>query len=314
MPLWAKFFFQLVFAGTAATIVSARWPSASSSAPSCSSALCWSAVIYPVSGHWIWGGGWLATPAGLPRLRRLDVSTRSAAGRPWRVLMLGPRIGKYSTDGTVNPIRATAWRSRPSACFVLWFGWFGFNPGSTMAGRSGAWRHIVRDTTNTRPRRAAIAASIIAWLLLGKPDLAMTLNGCLAGLVAITAPCAFVINPRARDHHRANRRGAGRGLSVLFFDKIKIDDPVGATSVHWSAASSARWRSASFAQDQFSPNTTGNGLFFGGGLKLLIAQLVGVIAAGNLRPDRLHHLLGNLKADIGHAGVGGRRDRGPRHR
>jgi Amt family ammonium transporter len=161
--------------------------------------------------------------------------------------------------------------------FVLWFGWFGFNPGSTMAADPGAIARIA-VATNTAAAAAAISASIAAWLMLGKPDLTMVLNGALAGLVAITAPCAFV--------------GIGSSLiiglvagvlvvaSVLFFDRIKIDDPVGAVSVHLVCGVFGTLALGLFAQDHFTPGTTGNGLFFGGGLKLLMAQLAGVVTVG----------------------------------
>ena len=161
--------------------------------------------------------------------------------------------------------------------FVLWFGWFGFNPGSTMAADAAAIGRIA-VATNTAAAAAAISASITAWLLLGKPDLSMMLNGALAGLVAITAPCAFV------SIESSLMIGLIAGflvvVSVLFFDKVKIDDPVGATSVHLVNGVFGTICVGLFAQDQFTPNTTGNGLFFGGGPGLFIKQLVGVLGVG----------------------------------
>jgi len=161
--------------------------------------------------------------------------------------------------------------------FVLWFGWFGFNPGSTMAADAAAIGRIA-VATNTAAAAAAISASITAWLLLGKPDLSMMLNGALAGLVAITAPCAFV------SIESSLIIGLAAGflvvVSVLFFDKVKIDDPVGATSVHLVNGVFGTICVGLFAQDQFTPNTTGNGLFFGGGPGLFIKQLVGVLGVG----------------------------------
>jgi Amt family ammonium transporter len=161
--------------------------------------------------------------------------------------------------------------------FVLWFGWFGFNPGSTMAADAGAIGRIA-VATNTAAAAAAIAASLTAWILLGKPDLSMILNGALAGLVAITAPCAFVSIPSSLIIGLI--AGVLVVLSVLFFDKIKIDDPVGATSVHLVCGIFGTICVGLFAQDQFTPNTTGNGLFFGGGAELLMKQLVGVVGVG----------------------------------
>ena len=146
-----------------------------------------------------------------------------------------------------------------------------------MAADAGAIGRIA-VATNTAGAAAAISASITAWLLLGKPDLSMILNGALAGLVAITASCAFVSIPSSLII------GVIAGflvvVSVLFFDKIKIDDPVGATSVHLVCGIFGTLAVGLFAQDQFTPNTTGNGLFFGGGAGLLMKQLVGVVGVG----------------------------------
>ena len=230
MPLWAKFFFQLVFAGTAATIVSG----AVAERIKFSSFLVFSfllvAFLYPITGHWIWGGGLL----GANNFRDFAGSTVVHSVGGWAalagVIVLGPRIGKYGKDGRVNPMPGHSMTSAALGCLVLWLGWFGFNPGSTMAAMNGtAIAHILVNT-NMAAATGALGAMCTAWLLLGKPDLSMILNGCLAGLVAITAPCAFVSIPS----------GALIGLiagvlvvlAVLAFDRVKLDDPVGALSVH----------------------------------------------------------------------------------
>jgi Amt family ammonium transporter len=277
VPLWAKFFFQLVFAGTAATIVSGAVAERIKFGAFYLFSFAMVAVIYPVVGHWIWGGGWLA------KLGMWDFAgstvVHSVGG--WAALigamMLGPRIGKYAKDGRVNPIPGHSIALGTLGVFVLWFGWFGFNPGSTMAADPGAIARIA-VTTNTAAAGAAISASVVAWILLGKPDLTMILNGALAGLVAITAPCAFVSVGSSLIIGLV--AGALVVVAVLFFDRIKVDDPVGATSVHLVCGVFGTLALGLFAQDQFSPNTTGNGLFFGGGLKLFFAQLVGVVAVG----------------------------------
>jgi Amt family ammonium transporter len=190
--------------------------------------------------------------------------------------MLGPRMGKYGNDGRVNPIPGHNMTSATIGTFVLWFGWFGFNPGSTMA---ADWNAIARiaATTNTAAAAAAFSATLTAWWALGKPDLSMTLNGCLAGLVAITAPCAFVSVGSSLIIGLI--AGVLVVFAVLFFDKVKIDDPVGATSVHLVCGVFGTIAVGLFAQD-LVPNTTGNGLFFGGGTKLLVAQLIGVVGTG----------------------------------
>ena len=277
VPLWAKFFFQLVFAGTAATIVSGAVAERVKFGAFYLFSFAMVGVIYPVVGHWIWGGGWLA------KLGMFDFAgstvVHSAGG--WAALtgaiMLGPRLGKYARDGRMMPIPGHSIALGTIGVFILWFGWFGFNPGSTMAADAGAMARIA-VTTNTAAAGGAVAASLAAWLLLGKPDLTMILNGALAGLVAITAPCAFVSAPSSLII------GLIAGVlvvgSVLFFDRIKVDDPVGAISVHLVCGAFGTLAVGLFAQDHFTPNTTGNGLLYGGGPKLLMVQLTGVLAVG----------------------------------
>lgn len=277
VPLWTKFFFQLVFAGTAATIVSGSVAERIKFGAFYVFCFLMVGIIYPITGHWIWGGGWAA------KLGMFDFAgstvVHSVGG--WAalagIIVLGPRIGKYSKEGKVLPIPGHSMALATLGVFVLWFGWFGFNPGSTMAADPGAIGRIA-VATNTAAAAAAISASITAWLLLGKPDLSMILNGALAGLVAITAPCAFVSIPSSLIIGLI--AGFLVVVSVLFFDKIKIDDPVGATSVHLVNGIFGTLCVGLFAQDQFMPNTTGNGLFFGGGMKLFWAQLVGVVGVG----------------------------------
>jgi Amt family ammonium transporter len=277
VPLWAKFFFQLVFAGTAATIVSGAVAERIRFGAFYLFSFAMVGLIYPVVGHWIWGGGWLA------KLGMFDFAgstvVHSVGG--WAALMgavmLGPRLGKYGKDGRVQPIPGHSIALGTIGVFVLWFGWFGFNPGSTMAADPGAIARIA-VTTNTAAAGGAVAASVTAWLLLGKPDLTMILNGALAGLVAITAPCAFVSVPSSLIIGLV--AGVLVVVSVLFFDRIKVDDPVGAISVHLVNGAFGTLALGLFAQDHFTPNTTGNGLLYGGGLKLFLAQLVGVLAVG----------------------------------
>jgi ammonium transporter, Amt family len=277
VPLWTKFFFQLVFAGTAATIVSGAVAERIKFGAFYLFTFLMVGLIYPITGHWIWGGGWAA------KLGMFDFAgstvVHSVGG--WAalagIIVLGPRIGKYNKDGKVMPIPGHSMALATLGVFVLWFGWFGFNPGSTMAADAGAIGRIA-VATNTAAAAAAISASITAWLLLGKPDLSMILNGALAGLVAITAPCAFV------SISSSLIIGLIAGflvvVSVLFFDKVKLDDPVGATSVHLVNGVFGTLCVGLFAQAEFTPNTTGNGLFFGGGAGLLMAQLAGVIGVG----------------------------------
>ncbi len=277
VPFWAKFLFQLVFAGTAATIVSG----AVAERVKFLSFMLFSFVIvgfmYPVTGHWIWGGGWLQ------KLGMWDFAgstvVHSVGG--WAALagaiLLGPRLGKYREDGTVRPIFGHNMSTTALGVLVLWFGWFGFNPGSTMAASVNDIARIA-VTTNTAAAAATLGATITAWRLLGKPDLSMILNGCLAGLVAITAPCAFVsVGASAIIGFVA---GILVVLSVLFFDRIKVDDPVGALSVHLVNGVFGTLAVGLFACDAIMPGTTGNGLFYGGGFSLLGRQTLGALAVG----------------------------------
>lgn len=277
VPLLAKFFFQLVFAGTAATIVSGAVAERIKYVSFIVFSFILVAIIYPIVGHWIWGGGWLAS-AGMWDFAGSTV-VHSVGG--WAalagILVLGPRFGKYGKDGKVHPIPGHNMSTATLGAFILWLGWFGFNPGSTMA---AAVNDIARIcvTTNSAAAAAILSATIVSWILLGKPDLGMTINGCLAGLVAITAPCAFVsVNSSLIIGAIA---GAIVVLAVIFFDKIKIDDPVGALSVHLVNGIFGTICVGLFAEDAMLPGTTGNGLFFGGGATLLMAQLKGIIAAG----------------------------------
>jgi Amt family ammonium transporter len=188
------------------------------------------------------------------------------------ILLLGPRIGKYKADGSVHAIPGHNMTSATLGCLILWLGWFGFNPGSTMAADPGAISHIL-NTTNLAGAIGLLTATATAWIVLGKPDLGMTINGCLAGLVAITAGCAFV------SVNSSLIIGGAAGILVVFavllFDKMKIDDPVGALAVHLANGIFGTICVGLFAQDKITGVATGNGLFFGGGMKLLTAQLIG---------------------------------------
>lgn len=275
VSLGCKYFFQLVFAATAATIVSGAMAERTKFVSYIVYSVVISALIYPVSGHWIWGGGWLA---GLGMWDFAGSTVVHSVGG-WLAftgaIMLGPRLGKYNRDGSSNAIMGHSLPLATLGVFILWLGWFGFNPGSTMAATPSI-AHIA-VTTNMAAAVGAIAAMFTSWVLFKKSDISMSLNGALAGLVAITAPCAFVSISSA--FWIGTVAGILVVLSVVFVDKVlHIDDPVGAFSVH---AVNGVWGTLSlglFAQDIFSPGTTGNGLLFGGGTKLLFAQFIGVVS------------------------------------
>lgn len=276
VPLLAKFFFQLVFAGTAATIVSGAVAERIKYISFIVFSFVLVAVMYPITGHWIWGGGWLASLGFWDFAGSTVVHSVGGWAALAGVLILGPRIGKYK-DGKVVPIPGHNMTAAVTGALVLWLGWFGFNPGSTMAADPTAISRIA-ITTNSAAIMGILTSTATAWIVLGKPDLSMTINGCLAGLVAITAPCAFV------SVESSLIIGAVAGVivvyAVLFFDKIKIDDPVGALSVHLINGIFGTLCVGLFAEDRFSPNTTGNGLLFGGGVGLLTSQIIGIVAVG----------------------------------
>ena len=280
VPLFAKFFFQLVFAGTAATIVSGCVAERIHYKSYMIFTIVLVAISYPITGHWIWGGGWL-TNIGMWDFAGSTV-VHSVGG--WAglagIILLGPRLGKYRKDGSVSPIPGHSMVLAFLGGMILWLGWFGFNPGSTMAisgedAKSVA--HIV-VTTNLSCAAGLLTATIVSWLMLGKPDFSMTVNGALAGLVAITAPCAFV-NPIP-----SVIIGIIAGIlvvfSILFFEKIRLDDPVGALSVHLTNGIWGTLAIGLFATKAAPGGITADGLFNGGGMDLLAKQSIGVTAVG----------------------------------
>jgi len=276
VPLLAKFFFQLVFAGTAATIVSGAVAERIKYISFIIFSFILVGFLYPVTGHWIWGGGWLASLGFWDFAGSTVVHSVGGWAALAGVIILGPRIGKYR-DGKIFPIPGHNMTSATLGALVLWLGWFGFNPGSTMAADPTSIARIC-ITTNSAAIAGILSSTAVAWIVLGKPDLSMTINGCLAGLVAITAPCAFV------SVESSLIIGAIAGAIVVFavigFDKIKIDDPVGALSVHLVNGIFGTLALGLFAQDVFAPGTTGDGLFFGGGFTLLTNQTIGIAAVG----------------------------------
>ena len=277
VPLNAKFFFQLVFAGTAATIVSGSVAERIKYRSFIVFSFLLVAFVYPITGHWIWGGGWLATSGFWDFAGSTVVHSVGGWAALAGILVLGPRLGKYGPGGQVNPIPAHSYTSGVIGCFVLWLGWFGFNPGSTMAADGNAIAHIFM-TTNTAAFMGMLSATALNWTLDGKPSLGMSINGLLAGLVAITAPCAYVtVNASLLIGLLAGLLVVG---AVKLLDKLKIDDPVGAVPVHLFNGVFGTICVGLFAVDKLTGAATGNGLFNGGGMTLLIAQLKGILAVG----------------------------------
>ncbi|MGV3757546.1 MAG: ammonium transporter [Verrucomicrobiota bacterium] len=276
VPLYAKFFFQLVFAGTAATIVSGAVAERIKFGSFVLFSFILVAFMYPITGHWIWGAGFLADMGFYDFAGSTVVHSMGGWAALAGVLVLGPRAGKYLENGKVHPFPGHSLALSTIGVFILWLGWFGFNPGSTMGVGDGSAMAHVFVTTNTAAVAGIITSMLTAWILLGKPDLSMILNGCLAGLVAITAPCAFV------SIGASIVIGAVAGvlvvLSVLFFDKMKIDDPVGALSVHLANGVWGTIALGLFADTKISKAVSGFEVT--GGMSQLIIQLKGVLAVG----------------------------------
>ena len=278
VPFWGKFFFQLVFCGTAATIVSGAVAERVKYVTFIIFSFVLTLVIYPIVGHWVWGGGWLADLGFMDFAG--DSVVHSVGG--WAALagamLLGPRIGKYGKDGKPKAIPGHSMSLAVIGLFVLWLGWFGFNPGSTMSFQNPSDVFHILMTTNTSAIAAVITATATSWIVLKKPDLGMTINGCLAGLVGVTGGCAYV------SIEVSLLIGALSGILVVFavgfFDKMKIDDPVGATSVHLGCGIFGTICVGLFAQEGVTSLSTTNGLLYGGGFRVLGVQLLGIVAIG----------------------------------
>lgn len=276
IPFWVKFFFQLVFCGTAATIVSGAVAERIKYISFIVFSLILTLVIYPITGHWIWGGGWLSELGFLDFAGGTAVHSVGGWAALSGIAILGPRIGKYSKSGKINAIPGHSVSLATIGALILWFGWFGFNPGSTMAAEPEAIGHIL-VTTNMAGIMGILVATATAWIKLGKPDMSMSINGLLAGLVAITSACAYV------SVTSSIIIGAISGVLVvfasLFFDKMKLDDPVGATAVHLANGVFGTLSIGLFAEQGVNGNEV-NGLLFGGGFKQLGVQALGVVTVG----------------------------------
>ena len=285
-------FFQTVFAATAATIVSGAVAGRTKFTTYIMFSFIMTVVIYPISGHWVWqGDGWL-TELGFVDFAGSTV-VHSVGG--WAALvgaiLVGPRLGKY-TNGKSNAIPGHNLVLGALGVFVLWLGWFGFNGGSELAISGGSANAVagILITTNLAAAAGALSAMTVSWIRYGKPDISMTLNGALAGLVAITAGCAavslmgsFIIGIIG---------GTVVVLSIDFIDKkLKVDDPVGAISVHGVCGALGTLLVGVFAVD--------GGLLYGGGFSLLGVQAIGVLAIGAWAAGMAFIVLFILKKTIG---------------
>ncbi|GHT33689.1 ammonium transporter [Bacteroidia bacterium] len=284
LPIEGFLVFQTVFAATAATIVSGAMAERTKFSMYLVYSILISAIIYPISGHWTWGGGFLMAEGGWlenftgATFHDFAGSTIVHSVGGWIALVgaavIGPRIGKYDKNGKSKAIPGHNLTIATLGVFILWFGWFGFNPGSQLAASGEENRVAISHvflTTNLAAAAGGIFALITAWIKYKKPSLSLSLNGVLAGLVAITAGCdavspvgAILIGIIA---------GVVMIFSVEFIDRVlKIDDPVGASSVHGVCGFLGTLLTGLFALD--------GGLFYGGGASLFAAQLIGALIVG----------------------------------
>ena len=290
------FTFQAAFAATAATIVSGAMAERTKFKSYIIFSAVISAVIYPVVVRWQWGGGWLfqlSTPfhdfAG-SSLVHMTGGIAAAVG----AALLGPRIGRYGADGKPRAIPGHSIPLAILGCFILLVGWYGFNPGSWLA--AGPEIGGIAVNTTLAASMGAIAAMMTTWFRSGKPDVAMAGNGLLAGLVGVTAG-AWVVNGLG-----AIVIGTTAGIIVVyavsFFDKVKIDDPVGAVSVHGVCGAFGTLAVGLFSSIEVD-GVIKKGLFYGGGTDQLISQIIGAAAIGAFVFVTSFILFGTLKATIG---------------
>lgn len=273
IPLYAEWFFHAVFCGAAATIVAGGVAERMKFKAYLMYSFLISATVYPLVGHWIWGGGWLAKLNFADFAGSTVVHAVGGSAALMGTIVLGPRIGKYNKDGSANAIEGHSMSLASLGTLVLWFAWFGFNPGSTLSVGDGSAIAHVAVTTNLAAVAGALVGMFFAWHKFGKPDLTMTMNGALAGLVAITAPCAFVMPFEAIIIGGVG--GIVVVLGTIFLDRIHVDDPVGAVPVH---AMNGIW--GTLALGLFGHKALGlarDGLFHGGGFVQLGIQALGVI-------------------------------------
>ena len=266
------FLFQLAFAGISLTIAFGGFAERAKLSAYLVFAVLFSVIVYPPIAHWIWGGGWLAEHGKQDFAGSTVVHLTGAMAALAATILLKPRIGKYNKDGSANNLAGHNQVFTALSVLLLWVGWFGFNAGSTLSVDKGFFGFVAMNT-NLAAAAGTIAAMIVSWVVLGKADVPMMLNGALAGLVAITASCAFV------ETWAAVLIGFIAGIlvfySIRFFEKIKIDDPIAALSVHGTAGVWGTLSTGFFATKELA--TVGKpGLFYGGGLHQLGVQALGV--------------------------------------
>ncbi len=296
---WSNFVFNLVFCATAATIVSGSMAERTKFLSYCIYSAVISAVVYPIEAHWIWGGGWLSQLGFHDFAGSCAIHFCGGLTALIGAAMVGPRIGKFTRDkaGKVTKVHAFPGHNivvGALGCFILWFGWYGFNGAAAATGPQLA---SIFMTTTIAPAVATVVCMIFTWLRYGKPDVSMCLNASLAGLVAITAGCDVT------DAAGALVIGAIAGVLVVFGvwfcdNIIHVDDPVGAVAVHFMNGIWGTIAVGLFATSK-APESTLDGLFYGGGFSLLLIQLLGVLAVGIWTAVTMTVVFWLIKATVG---------------
>lgn len=296
---WSSFVFNLVFCATTATIVSGAMAERTKFLSYCIYSAVISALIYPIEAHWIWGGGWLSQMGFHDFAGSCAIHMVGGLSALIGAKFLGPRIGKFTKDknGNITKVNAFPGHNLPLGAlgvFILWLGWYGFNgAAATSVEQLGS----IFVTTTISPAVATVVCMVFTWVKYGKPDVSMSLNASLAGLVAITAPCDVT------DAFGAIVIGAVSGLlvcfGVWFLDyKLRIDDPVGAVAVHFMNGLWGTLATGLFAT-KTAPGSELNGLFYGGGFDLLKIQIVGIVCVCAWTAVTISLTFAIIKATIG---------------
>ncbi|MCA1740762.1 MAG: ammonium transporter, partial [Actinobacteria bacterium] len=298
VPLSAKFLFQVAFALVSLAIVWGTMLERTKFAVYCIFAVVFAGLIYPTVSHWIWGGGWLGTLGMQDFAGSTVVHLQGAMAALAGTLLLGPRIGKYDDQGNPQTISGHNMPLAVLGVLILWIGWWGFNPGSTLAAVGQSFADIAL-TTNLAAGAGVLGAMVMSYLVKRNIDVGMAGNGAIAALVAITAACAFV------DPWASIVIGFIAGVimytTLLLVDKIGVDDPLGAIAAHgmggiWGTLSCGLFATPALVE---STGVGTPGLFYGGGLTQIGIQALGIIAAGGFTFIASYVVFAVLKATIG---------------
>ena len=289
IPTLAYWFFQVVFAAAAATIVAGAMAERTKFSAYMLYSFIISALVYPIVGHWIWGGGWLAQLGFQDFAGSTVVHTVGGWASLAGAVVIGPRLDKFWPDGQAKVIPGHNIPLAALGCLILWFGWFGFNPGSSLSGMNAHLISKVAVNTNLAAAAGCVSTTLLVWFLYGKPDLSMAINGALGGLVAITAPCATVSITGSVVIGALVAPVVVYGVTLL--DHLHVDDPVGAIPVHGLCGI---W--GTLALGLFHET---DGLFYGGGIRQFGVQALGSFCVVSFTLVSMYLIFKLLAATVG---------------